>query len=984
MATEQDQRWSAQGRNQPIEIQHLVAHVTDAELTESTLPKEIFPGGYQERQHFIHHHADERGKINCNKIMNWLFSGSIELCRDVDYRRHLDDVLDLAKFFWRENRMSEYKSAGQNGEAVHDYAMTQLRRLGGRKVYSFLCTYNATHSLNLTRCSIAFQRKFQREWIEEIGYGARKYDEAVGDFFELAAMYFLARGWRRHLMSLVIDNCINQYDDEHGRDGTCTLDRAIAADKRMRGSDDYHSVAMTMQHLHRPALRSRFVNIGEAAWQHIADYAVRQNRRLPEIYQPEPALVDSSDDVTDPKDSSSSSEEDQQHRQRFKDFKAIKPLFAGTKAKGRTQAYMMNTGSIFDEPPPSPTPSGVNRGNQSPVPSQQGSAHGSLYGAARGNVTPSSARSAQNTAVPDGDIPIDLASNAPPVNAPQGAGISSEALESNLRSINQNANDRQNAPWIHRAEQMMTMQNQRHLPTLGSDSWTPPYAYQPAQANPAPAIFTHPRYNPEFRHVQSPMDPPFVAEHMSYDRGRELINPCRSHSNRYVREVTDSSHRRNAFEQDEETYHAYNRSALLWHEPDEAFLAAPAISVNGNTNRLFLEELQQIHNSQQANLSRANYRNAKSKGKGEGKKGRGKGKQHAADPNNFSVYHGVDSQCSICQQDFQRGESVYRITCNHLFHEHCWDEYLWTSRHAAECPNCRGPARAKAIFRFVGQTDPETQRETLPQSRHLRRSTSAESYESTHSSMFPESEPDGRRSFAVYMFNSRQVAQWSSSWTNRPIDEYFGRRREQADSRIEDIYLRKDSGTKLKQQPSILVDLGSQINIIGRNTLAEFAGTTEDVKMTRRDTRLEVSGVGSDAAICDYTTELPIAVQFEESDPTLETFVTNVADGCGEDLPAILGSRSMQEKDAVLLLRKGKEILALPGPGGYKIEWSPGTKLLPMQAAPSGHLVIPCRNRDEVQALITKKKAKDAKASQISFVTNHNSTDHSSSSSSTD
>ena len=233
---------------------------------------------------------------------------------------------------------------------------------------------------------------------------------------------------------------------------------------------------------------------------------------------------------------------------------------------------------------------------------------------------------------------------------------------------------------------------------------------------------------------------------------------------------------------------------------------------------------------------------------------------------------------------------------------------------------------------------------------------------------------------ALFMFNSKQIAQWSASWSSKTIDEYYGHDQKHRDT--EDVFLRKDSGTKLKKQPSILVDLGSQINIIGRNTLGEFAGPAEDVKMTRRDTRLEVTGVGNDAAICDFTTELPIAVQFEECEPTLETFVTNVADGCGEDLPAILGSRSMQEKDAVLLLRKGKEILALPGPGGYKIEWSPGTKLLPMQPAPSGHLVIPCRNREEVQSLLTKKK-KEAKTSnaQISFVTNHNTTTPSSSSS---
>ena len=58
----------------------------------------------------------------------------------------------------------------------------------------------------------------------------------------------------------------------------------------------------------------------------------------------------------------------------------------------------------------------------------------------------------------------------------------------------------------------------------------------------------------------------------------------------------------------------------------------------------------------------------------------------------------------------------------------------------------------------------------------------------------------------------------------------------------------------------------------------------------------------------------------------------------------------MQDKDAVIVLRKGKEFLAFPGPGGYKIEWSPGTRLLPMTTAPSGHLVVPCDHFDGLAA----------------------------------
>ena len=113
---------------------------------------------------------------------------------------------------------------------------------------------------------------------------------------------------------------------------------------------------------------------------------------------------------------------------------------------------------------------------------------------------------------------------------------------------------------------------------------------------------------------------------------------------------------------------------------------------------------------------------------------------------------------------------------------------------------------------------------------------------------------------------------------------------------------------------------------------------------------MNVNGVGKGSAPCDEEATIPIAVKFKDEPAKLDTFKANVAQGSGEDLPAILGSISMQEKDAVILLRKGKEMMVFPGPGGYKIEWSPGTKLLPMVSAPSGHLVIPCDNFADAMA----------------------------------
>lgn len=167
------------------------------------------------------------------------------------------------------------------------------------------------------------------------------------------------------------------------------------------------------------------------------------------------------------------------------------------------------------------------------------------------------------------------------------------------------------------------------------------------------------------------------------------------------------------------------------------------------------------------------------------------------------------------------------------------------------------------------------------------------------------------------------------------------------------VHVKQTSKTKLPDgRLSTLVDLGSRINIIGQNTEREFALEAEkyghSTTYETRKHRLNVNGVGSGSAPCDTQAILPIAVRFEDEPATLHEFKTNVATGSGADLPAIFGSISMQEKDSVIILRQGKEMIVFPGPGGYRIEWSPGTKRLPMIAAPSGHLVIPCDKFAEV------------------------------------
>ena len=110
--------------------------------------------------------------------------------------------------------------------------------------------------------------------------------------------------------------------------------------------------------------------------------------------------------------------------------------------------------------------------------------------------------------------------------------------------------------------------------------------------------------------------------------------------------------------------------------------------------------------------------------------------------------------------------------------------------------------------------------------------------------------------------------------------------------------------------------------------------------------------------------EVPIAVQYEDNPATLDTYTAHVTTAPAAKSPAIWGLESMQKKDAVIILREGKEMIAFPGPGGYQISWSPGTKRLSMEKAPSGHLLVPCDQFDKV-------KGKTDRNDQLAFVTDH-------------
>ncbi len=466
-----------------------------------------------------------------------------------------------------------------------------------------------------------------------------------------------------------------------------------------------------------------------------------------------------------------------------------------------------------------------------------------------------------------------------------------------------------------------------------------------------PPIFYHPRFMDTRQPPPPTTDPAIVPEHFSVVSGTPLQVPNRV-TNRYVREMAETMQSTAAFrtgDADNMPHVSYMPGPVPDGQPD---LHQPVLpEVYRDANSPLMRTVTEVHQLQQANLQRQSARRA-ARGKGKGK----------AEPllarlrEQMVVYDGTDESCSICQSEFLRQEYTYRLTCNHLFHQECYDHYIHNSfqrSNTCECPNCRGPGTVKALFRHLGTTTTEDARDSA-----LRAAQQYDAYEDAYSVSASQSASASRsvsaslQSHEPIFITAEELSEWSSSYSTLSpetyiLKKYGGSKEKSRDQISTSVHIKQTTQTKLPNgRNSILIDLGSRINIIGSDTEKEFALEAErnghQTTYEQRQHRLNVNGVGAGSAPCDVIASTPIAVSYDGDGASLHQYKANIAGGSGSSLPAILGSISMQEKDAVIILRKGKEVIAFPGKGGYRIHWSAGTKLLPMVPAPSGHLVVPC------------------------------------------
>ena len=135
------------------------------------------------------------------------------------------------------------------------------------------------------------------------------------------------------------------------------------------------------------------------------------------------------------------------------------------------------------------------------------------------------------------------------------------------------------------------------------------------------------------------------------------------------------------------------------------------------------------------------------------------------------------------------------------------------------------------------------------------------------------------------------------------------------------------------------------MNLVGEDWAVDVAkkamASGHKPDQRRLDRPMNVKGVGTGKNSATWEVTIPIAVA-DDDGTSVHTFTAPSVSGPGKDLPALLGLQSMSRQKGVLEMTEGAEYLTFPGPGGYTINWSPGTRRYKLERAESGHLILPC------------------------------------------
>ena len=142
---------------------------------------------------------------------------------------------------------------------------------------------------------------------------------------------------------------------------------------------------------------------------------------------------------------------------------------------------------------------------------------------------------------------------------------------------------------------------------------------------------------------------------------------------------------------------------------------------------------------------------------------------------------------------------------------------------------------------------------------------------------------------------------------------------------------------RLHECEALLIDTGAVHDISGDKQMKKFAkialenGQGSEFKPLQHRTSIE--GVGGTPSHCSQTGTVPIRL----ADGKVSSYRATVIED--SDVPALLGLATMTQERVLLDLIHDRYIKV--GPGGFKLELSPGSTVLELKRAPTGHLMLP-------------------------------------------
>ena len=142
---------------------------------------------------------------------------------------------------------------------------------------------------------------------------------------------------------------------------------------------------------------------------------------------------------------------------------------------------------------------------------------------------------------------------------------------------------------------------------------------------------------------------------------------------------------------------------------------------------------------------------------------------------------------------------------------------------------------------------------------------------------------------------------------------------------------------RLHECEALLIDTGAVHDISGDKQMKKFArialenGQGSEFKPLQHRTSIE--GVGGTPSHCSQTGVVPIKL----GDGKVSSYKATIIED--SDVPALLGLATMPQERVLLDLIHDRYIKV--GPGGFKLELSPGSTVLELKRAPTGHLMLP-------------------------------------------